>query len=124
MTIAELYEQIGGNYEHAVQIMKKDKMINKYLLKLGSSGVGESLMAAAETMDPTQLFESAHAMKGVCGNLGLDELSAAASEITEEFRPGGQRSYSDEEVKTMIARVNELYQKTIDGIKQYEENMQ
>ena len=32
MTIRELYGQIGGSYEHAVQIMKKDKMIHKYLL--------------------------------------------------------------------------------------------
>ena len=29
MTIRELYEQIGGSYEHAVQIMKKDNVINK-----------------------------------------------------------------------------------------------
>ena len=124
MTIQELYELVGGNYEHALQIMKKDKMINKYMLKLGNSGVYEALMAAGESMDPTQLFESAHAMKGVCGNLGLDELSAAASQITEEFRPGSERRFSDEDVKGMLARVDELYQKTADGIRQYEESLQ
>lgn len=123
MTIAELYEMIDGNYEHAVQIMKKDKMINKYLLKLSNSGVYEQLMAAGESMDPTALFESAHAMKGVCGNLGLDNLSNMASEITEEFRPGSTRSLSDEEVKAKLAAVDELYQKTADGIRQYEESM-
>jgi len=123
MTIAELYEMIDGNYEHAVQIMKKDKMINKYLLKLSNSGVYEQLMAAGESMDPTALFESAHAMKGVCGNLGLDNLSNMASEITEEFRPGSARSLSDEEVKAKLAAVDDLYQKTADGIRQYEESM-
>ena len=123
MTIAELYKLIDGNYEHAVQIMKKDKMINKYLLKLSSSGVYEQLMAAGERMDPTALFESAHAMKGVCGNLGLDNLSHMVSEITEEFRPGSTRSLSDEEVKAKLAAVDELYQKTAEGIRQYEESM-
>jgi HPt (histidine-containing phosphotransfer) domain-containing protein len=119
MTIAELYEMIGGNYDHAIQIMRKDKMISKYILKLENSGVYEHLMEAGETMDAEGLFESAHAMKGVCGNLGLDDLAAAAEEITEEFRPGSERKYTDEEVKELIAKVDELYKKTADGIKQY-----
>ena len=120
MTIAELYEMIGGNYDHAVQIMRKDKMISKYILKLEKSGVYEQLMQAGETLDPERLFESAHAMKGVCGNLGLDSLADAAEKITEEFRPGGERKYSDDEVKGFIAEVDELYSKTIEGIKRYE----
>ena len=120
MTIAELYEMIGGNYDHAVQIMRKDKMISKYILKLEKSGVYEQLMQAGETLDTEGLFESAHAMKGVCGNLGLDSLADAAEKITEEFRPGGERKYSDDEVKGFIAEVDELYSKTIEGIKRYE----
>ena len=121
MTIRELYEQIGGSYEHAVQIMKKDKMINKYLLKLADSGVYEKLKAAGESMDPTQLFESAHAMKGVCANLGLVSLSEMASEIAEEYRPGNPRKLSDEEVSGRIRMIEELYKKTSDGIRRYEE---
>ena len=124
MTLEELYEQIGGNYAHAVQIMRKEKMINKYLLKLTGSGVYESLMEAGGSMDPTALFESTHAMKGVCGNLGLDELSEAASQITEEFRPGSTRTLTDEEVKQKLAYVDELYKKTAEGIRQYEEGLQ
>ena len=120
MTIEELYEMIGGNYDHAVQIMRKDKMISKYILKLEKSGVYEQLMQAGETLDPEGLFESAHAMKGVCGNLGLDSLADAAEKITEEFRPGGERKYSDDEVKGFIVEVDELYSKTIEGIKRYE----
>ena len=121
MTIRELYEQIGGSYEHAVQIMKKDKMIHKYLLKLADSGVYEKFSAAGESMDPTQLFESAHAMKGVCANLGLDSLSDAASAIAEEFRPGNPRRFTDAEVKEKLAAIAALYNKTADGIQRYEE---
>jgi HPt (histidine-containing phosphotransfer) domain-containing protein len=124
MTIAELYEMIGGNYDHAIQIMRKDKMISKYILKLESSGVYENLMEAGESMDAAGLFESAHAMKGVCGNLGLDDLAEAAERITEEFRPGSERKYTDEEVKELIAKVDELYTKTAEGIKQYEASRQ
>ena len=51
MTLEELYGKMGGNYEHAKQIMKMDKMIDKYVRKLKNSGVGDALSAAGETMD-------------------------------------------------------------------------
>ena len=119
MTIQELYDQIGGNYDHAVQIMRMDKMISKYLLKLTDSGVCDSLKAAGASMDPVALFESAHAMKGVCANLGLDSLAAAVSEVTEEFRPGAARKYSDDEVKAKLDQIYAMYEKTEAGISEY-----
>lgn len=120
MTLQELYALIGGDYDQAVRIMRRDRLIDRYVRKLSSSQVGESLAAAGETMDATGLFESAHAMKGVCANLGLVTLSEGASDLAEEFRPGSQRKYSDDEVRAKIAAVMELYRRTIDGIHQYE----
>ncbi len=63
MTLEELYSVIGGNYAHAQQIMKMDKLIDRYIRKLKTSGVYEQMTAAGEKMDPVGLFESAHAMK-------------------------------------------------------------
>ena len=45
MTIRELYDNIGGSYEHAVQVMKMEKLIDRYIRKLKNSGVGEQLAA-------------------------------------------------------------------------------
>ena len=123
MTIRELYDQIGGNYAHALQIMRMDKMISKYLLKLEDSGVCAALKEAAESMDPGRIFESAHAMKGVCANLGLDELAAAVGEVTEEFRPGAGRKFSDEEIKAKLDRIFALYEKTEKGIEEYKASL-
>ena len=123
LSIQQLYELIGGNYDHAIQIMKKDKMINKYLLKLSGSGLYEELSAASADLDPTRMFEAAHAMKGVCANLGLDQLSELVGRITEEFRPGAARKHSDEEVREMLAETAALYEKTVEGIRQYEESL-
>ena len=120
MTIQELYTLIGGNYEQAQRVLKMDKMIDKYIRRLKSSGVGEQLAAAGETLDPKGLFESAHAMKGVCANLGLVKLAALADEITEEFRPENSRKLSDAEVKAKLNEINELFGKTLEGIEQYE----
>lgn len=119
MTLQELYQSIDGNYAHAVQIMKMEKLINRYIQKFPKSSVNEALQEAAGTMDPARLFETAHAMKGVCANMGLDSLSEAAGEICEEFRPGNPRSLSDAEVKEKIAAIDAQYQRTVAGIESY-----
>ncbi len=120
MTIQELYAKIGGDYDQAVRVMKKDKLIDKYVRKLTASNVGEMLAQAGETMDGTKLFESAHAMKGVCSNLGLVALANAADEITEEFRPGNARKLSDEQVREKLQAVIQRYEDTTRCIREYE----
>ena len=123
MTIEELYAMMGGNYEHAKQILKMDKLIDRYVRKLKNSGVDEKLAAAVETMDAEKLFESAHAMKGVCANLGLDSLAEKAEIITEEFRPGSVRRKSDEEIQTVIQQTLEQYRTSISCIEKYEQGI-
>ena len=121
MTIQELYSNMGGNYDQAVRVMKSDRLIDKYVRKLKGSRVGETLAEAGETMDAVRLFESAHAMKGVCSNLGLDELAAAADAITEEFRPGNARKLSDEAVREKLRAIDARYRATVEQITRYEE---
>ena len=120
MTIQELYASIGGNYDQAVKVMRSDRLIGKYVLKFKDSHVGEMLAQAAETMDATKLFESAHAMKGVCANLGFDALASAANEITEEFRPGTPRRMTDDEVRAKLEAIAERYRITAEGIRRFE----
>ena len=121
MTIKELYDRIGGNYDQAVRVMKSDRLIDKYVRKLTASQVAESLAEAGKTMDPVKLFESAHAMKGVCSNLGLEALANAVNDITEEFRPGNARRLSDADVQSRLDAIARQYQITAEGIRDYEQ---
>ena len=120
MTLKELYTMIGGNYDQAVRVMKMDKLIDRYVRKFKNSNVGEALSEAGAAMDGQKLFEAAHAMKGVCGNLGFDDLANAADAITEEFRPGNPRSMSDAEVAERLSAIDAMYKKAVAGIEQYE----
>ena len=122
MTLRELYQEIGGDYDQAVRVLRMEKLIDKHIRKLTKNGVVDNLLAAEKDMDPTQLFETAHAMKGVCANLGLTNLSGMASEIAEEYRPGNPRRMTDEAVREKIAQIGECYQKTAMGIQKYEES--
>lgn len=119
MTIQELYASIGGDYEQATRVLRVDRLIDKHIRKLPQNGVIDNLVDAGETMDPVRLFETAHAVKGVCGNLGLVGLAGLASDIAEEYRPGNTRKLTDAEVKAKLDEVAVLYRRTVDGIRQY-----
>ena len=122
MTLQELYAAIDGDYDQAIRVLRVEKLVDKHIRKLMANGVVEGLIEAGNGMDATELFEKAHAMKGVCANLGLTSLSVAASEIAEEYRPGNPRTMSDDEVKARIAAISEMYAKTAAGIRRYEES--
>lgn len=119
MTLQELYANIGGSYEQALRVLRIERLLDKHIRKLPQNGVIDSLVAAGDTMDAKALFESAHAAKGICGNLGLTKLAELSSQVAEEFRPGNDRRLTDEQVKETIAQIDELYQKTAEGIRQY-----
>ncbi len=121
MTLRELYESIGGDYDQALRVLRMEKLMDKHIRKYIKNGAVEDLLSAGEDMDPARLFETSHAVKGVSANLGLVRLAEAASEISEEFRPGNPRRLTDEQVKEKMSRIRELYALTEETIKKYEE---
>ena len=108
MTIRELYQTIEGDYDQAIRTLRMDKLLDKHIRKLAHNGVIERLFDAGDVMDPNELFEAAHAVKGVCANLGLVKISEEASRITEEYRPGNSRTCSDDQVKEMLNNIGEI----------------
>ena len=121
MTLQELYQNIDGDYEQAIRVLRMDKLLDKYIRKLAANGVVDALLEAGESLDPTRMFETAHAVKGVCANLGLVKLASMASELSEEFRPGNPWTCSDDEVSAKVQSIREQYEKTCAGIAQYEQ---
>ena len=121
MTLQELYQAIGGDYNQALRVLRMDKLIDKHIRKFTKNGVVEAMLAAGEEMDPTQMFETSHALKGVSANLGLTNISEAAEVITEEFRPGAVRKLTDSEIREKLREVGEMYNRASAGIRQYEE---
>ena len=119
MTVQELYESIGGSYDSAKRILPMDQLIAKFVVKFLDDKSFEKIETASQTGDGSGIFEGAHAMKGVCANLGLDSLSQAASVLAEEFRPGNTRTMDDAEVQAKIAELKVRYEQTMEGIRQF-----
>ncbi|MBQ7585916.1 MAG: Hpt domain-containing protein [Desulfovibrionaceae bacterium] len=121
MTIQELYTAIDGNYDSAKRILQIDRLIEKFIVRLLDDKSFEKLQQARTTMDPTSIFEAAHAMKGVLANLGLEKLSSMASVVTEEFRPGKSRKMTDEALQKQLDELEEKFTFTVDAIKKFKE---
>lgn len=119
MTVQELYTHIGGSYDSAKKILQMDKLISKFILKFLDDKSCQRLMDARSSGDSAAMFEGAHALKGVCANLGLNSLSEKASEIAEEFRPGHSRSLSDDELNARLNSIQSEYDSIIAGIAQF-----
>ncbi len=119
MTIQELYQAMDGDYEAALKILRMDKMIERFIGKFPNDKACQNMLAAWENKDEAGVFEGSHALKGVTANLGLLKLSAAASEISEEFRPGSPRNFSDEEVGEKMEAIKVLYDKTVAAIQSF-----
>lgn len=119
MNIQELYQSIDGDYDQAIRVLRVEKLVDKHIRRFVDNDVVDGLLAAGNSMNPTDLFEAAHAVKGVAANLGLTKLSDVASEITEDFRPGNERKLSDEDVKQRIETIRELHEQIVYKIRKY-----
>ena len=119
MNIQELYQSIDGDYDQAIRVLRVEKLVDKHIRRFVDNDVVDGLLAAGSSLDPTDLFEAAHAVKGVAANLGLTKLSDMASEITEDFRPGNERKLSDEDVKQRIETIRELHEQIVYKIRKY-----
>ena len=114
-----MYDSVGGSYESAKRVMQMDRLIGKFIMKFLDDKSYSRLIAGRESGDHQELFEGAHALKGVCANLGFDSLSAKVSDIAEEFRPGHTPVMSPEELDSRFAEITEMYNRTIAGIREY-----
>ena len=86
MTVKECYEQMGSDYEGVLGRMGSEAMIKRFALKFLQNPSFNNLKENLEKNDGEEAFRAAHTLKGVCLNLGFDELYEASAEITEKLR--------------------------------------
>ena len=112
MTVKECYEQMGSDYEGVLGRMGSEAMIKRFALKFLQDPSFNNLKENLEKKDGEEAFRAAHTLKGVCLNLGFDELYEVSAEITEKLR--GRETAESED---LFEKVEEKYQKTVNAIK-------
>lgn len=112
MTVKECYEQMGADYEGVLRRMGSETVIRRFALKFLQDPSFNDLKESLQKNDREEAFCAAHTLKGVCLNLGLDELYEVSTEITEKLR--GRESIGSED---LFKKVEEKYQKTVEAIR-------
>lgn len=118
MTLQEMYEKIG-NYEEATVRLMNERIIAKFIVKFPEDPTFGQLMEGWEAKDPEAIFQAAHTLKGVCGNLALTPLYDLVADLVEHFRGYQERTISISEAVPMMEAIVEQYEKTVEGIQQY-----
>ena len=112
MTVRECYEQMGADYEGVLGRLRSEVLIKKFAKKFLDDGSFRSLKDNLAQKNGEEALLADHTLKGVCLNLGFDELYEASAEITEKLR--GKETAGSED---MFQKVEEKYQKTVNAIK-------
>lgn len=116
MTVKECYEQMGADYEGVLGRLRSEGLIKKFAKKFLDDGSFQSLKDHLAQGNGEEAFRAAHTLKGVCQNLGFDNLYQVSFNITEKLR-GGETDGCEE----LFAKVEEQYKKTTDAIHMMED---
>lgn len=111
MTIRECYEQMGANFDNVMSRLGSEALIERFALKFLDDTSFQSLEEMLEKKDVEQAFRAAHTLKGVCLNLGFDNLFTVSSELTEVLR-----AKTLEGTDELFEKVKEQYGKTIQAL--------
>ena len=112
MDIKECYEAMHGDYEDIFSRLRNNALIIKLVKEFESDQSYAELKQGLADKDVEKAFRAAHTLKGVCLNLGFDELYEVSAEITEKLR--GRETAGSED---LFKKVEEKYQKTVNAIK-------
>lgn len=105
--------EAGVEIESALErFMDNDEMLKKFLKKFMDDKNFEKLFCAMDSKDYEEAFEAAHTLKGVCGNLSLQELNQFVCKEVEYLRA---KEY--EMAEKYIPELKEAYEEAIEKIK-------
>ena len=86
MTVRESYEKMGANYDGVLSRLGNEMLIKKFAVKFLKDPSFQDLTDAIEQGDAERAFRAAHTLKGICLNLGFDNLYKPGEALTEKLR--------------------------------------
>ncbi|MGM9941902.1 MAG: Hpt domain-containing protein [Bulleidia sp.] len=117
MTVQELYEKIGGNYQEVLGRLPNDRLIIRFAGMFLQDESYDQLQKAMAGTQRESAFRAAHTLKGVCGNLSFTKLYDSCSELTEALRSGTD-DISDS-ARQLFETVQADYRMTVEEIQTF-----
>ena len=117
MTIEECYRRLGGDYAQVLLRLPSANLVKKFIAKFLDDCSFAELCRSMELGDRETAFRASHSLKGVCANLGLEQLRFSASDLTELLRL--QADAIPAGAWELLDRVRDDYQLTVDSIRAF-----
>ena len=109
----ELLNTVGINTKTGIaRFAGKEVLYNKYLMKFPEDPTFGSLKEQMQKGDYHEAFRSAHSLKGISGNLSLDEFLALLSQLVECLRNDTDLQGAQE----IFPNLEKLYNRTVETI--------
>lgn len=89
------------------RFMGSEKMYMKFIMKFLDDKNCAGLKENLQNRDFEGAFASAHALKGVTANLGLDPVNVKAAEISELLRNKQPQEVDEEKVNELMGQLEE-----------------
>ena len=109
MTVRECYEELGSDFDKVLSRLVSEALVKKFALKF----LFGQLETALADKDAETAFRAAHTLKGICLNLGFDNLFAPSQELTEKLRGATTIEGTDE----LFAAVEKEYDRTCEALR-------
>lgn len=112
MTTKECYDAMGADYQNVLDRFSNEALVKKFAFKFLDDNSYANLKEALAAKNVEEAFRAAHTLKGVCLNLGFDNLYKVSSAITEILRAGQLAG-----TKEAFEEVEKQYNITVNAIK-------
>lgn len=110
--IKEELKAAGVNLENALsRLMNNEKLLEKLLVKFQKDPNYGGIMEALKEKRYDDAFRCAHTLKGVAGNMGMEELMEADIVVVEKLRQGNYDG-----IEKDMETVTEIYNKLMSVI--------
>lgn len=114
MDLKEMYKSIDGDYEGTLdRLGGNPSLLKKFLIKFSHDSVEEMIRKNVDAGQLEEIFQYAHTLKGVSGNLGLSQLYIQCEKMVSDIREGKNDTYQNN-----FLLLDKEYQKVIDAISQ------
>lgn len=117
MTTKECYEQIGADYDEVLKRLGNEDFLKRVALKFIQDSNFNDLKSALKSKDIETAFRAVHTLKGICINLGFDDLQKVSSNLTESLRSLEFK----EDCNELFEKVEKEYKKVIDALKKIDD---
>lgn len=111
MTTEEFYLKVGGDWQDELKRFGSKELVKRFIYKFVNDKSMAELRSALACADAERSFRAAHTLKGVCLNLGFQNLCDAVNPLTEKLR-----TMNCEGCEEMLAEVEKRYSALISAI--------